>query len=131
MGRCFQHQAKTNWDQAADKVKATDRTEQSFLKAQQDYLETVADCKNVGDCLIRQLRDHAKPAVMKIDEFINCCNEWKRHLKGPHLRKTFNLPTAQEWTKQIFTHQPKEHRNLYAREHEIVKKDVKKLKYFF
>ena len=53
MGRCFQHQAKTNWDQVADKVKAADRTEDTFLAAQRDYLEMVADCKNVGDCLIR------------------------------------------------------------------------------
>ena len=131
MGRCFQHQAKTNWDQVTDKFKAANCTVNTFLKAQQDYLEMVAKCKNIGDCLIRQLWDRAKPAVMKIDEYINRRNEWKRHLKGPFLRKTFSMPTNQEWAEQIFMHQPKEQRNWYACEHDVVETDVEKLKQFF
>ena len=67
MGRCFQHQAKTIWDQVADKFTADNLTVDTFLNAQRDYLKMVAECKNIGDCLIRQLQDRAKPAVMKID----------------------------------------------------------------
>ena len=43
MGRCFQHTAKTIWDQVADKVTTANRTVGTFLEAQRDYLETVAE----------------------------------------------------------------------------------------
>ena len=72
------------------------RTTDIFLKAQQDYLEAVAKCKNLGDCLIRQLQDRLKPEVMKLDEHIDRRDEWKQYLEGLYLRKMFNMPTRQE-----------------------------------
>ena len=44
-----------------------DRTELTFAEALCDYLEAVANLKNLGDCLIRQKRSLKKPVWLDLD----------------------------------------------------------------
>eukprot|EP00957_Ditylum_brightwellii_P153641 11692614-Ditylum_brightwellii.AAC.1 len=71
MGRCFQGKAQTKWDKSVAKVEVANRTEDTFKDAQRDYLEAIANVKNLGNCLIRQLRVRSKPAAMPFDD---CCD---------------------------------------------------------
>ena len=131
MSRCFQNRALTKWMKVADKVALDDRTADIFRVTQQEYLESLAEIKNLGDCLIRQLRDRAKPAPMPFNDYIDRRDEWRRHLNGPYLRHTFAKPNDQEWAEQIFSQQPKTHQARYAEKHEDVETDIDKLKLFF
>ena len=114
MGRCFQGKSQTKWSKVITKVAVNDRSTDNFLEAQRDYLEAIAEVKNLGDCVIRQLRDRAKPAAMAFDDYIDRRNEWRRHAEGDYLRNTLAMPTPQEWAEQIFSQQPKAHQLKYA-----------------
>ena len=131
MNRCFQGKALTKWTKVADKVALDDRTADTFKVTQQEYLESLAKIKNLGDCLIRQLRDRSKPSPMPFNDYIDRRDEWRRHLNGPYLRHTFAKPNDQEWAEQIFSQQPKTHQARYAEKHEDVETDIDKLKLFF
>ena len=133
MGRCFQGKAQTKWTKVIAKVDESSRTADTFKDAQKDYLEAIAEIKNLGDCLIRQLRDRSKPAAMALDDYIDRRDEWKRYIDGTDslLRKTLAMPTDQEWAEQIFSQQPKNHQLKYAEEHEDVETNIDKLKQFF
>ena len=124
MGKCFQGNALTKWTKAVSKVDEASRSVDTFLQAQHDYLEAVAGVKNLVDCLIRQLCDRAKPAAMSFDDYVDRRDEWKRHVEGPFLRKTFNMPTKEDWAEQIFTQQPKTHQSKYTEKFEEVETDV-------
>eukprot|EP00957_Ditylum_brightwellii_P099437 7574614-Ditylum_brightwellii.AAC.1 len=69
MGCCFQGKAQTKWDKSVAKVDVANRTEETFKDAQQDYLKAIANAKNLGDCLICQLRVRLKPAAMPFDDY--------------------------------------------------------------
>ena len=71
MGKCFQGNALTKWTKAVSKVEEASCTVDTFLQAQQDYLEAVAGVKNLGDCLIQQLCDRAKSAAMSFNDYID------------------------------------------------------------
>ena len=78
MGRCFQGKALTKWKKVASNVALADLTPETFEETWKDYLEAVAEIKNIGDCLIIQLRDLAKPEPMSFNDYLDRRNEWKR-----------------------------------------------------
>ena len=131
MGRCFQGKSQTKWSKVITKVAVGNRSAETFLEAQRDYLEAIAKVKNLGDCIIRQLCDRAKPAAMAFDDYVDRRDEWRRHAEGDYLRNTLAMPTQQEWAEQIFSQQPKAHQLKYAEEHDSVEQDMDKLKLFF
>ncbi len=47
-------------------------------------------------------------------EFMCCRVQLLSYLKGNYLRRTINVPTAQEKSEQIFIAQPKTHQNKFA-----------------
>ena len=69
-GRCLQHKAKTKWDEVTRDYPEAERSDETLKKAIQKYLEKVANIKNLGDVLIRQLRLRTKPATMKFDDYL-------------------------------------------------------------
>ena len=84
-GRCLHGQAVTKWNAVLTDYPASNRTVESFKEAQQKYLEKVADIKNLGDILIRQLRNNKKPAAVSFEEYLARREEWDRHLDGGYL----------------------------------------------
>ena len=82
-GRCLQHKAKTKWDEVMGNFPEDERSEETFKEAVQEYLERVANIKNLGDVLIRQLRLSTKPAAMKFDDYLARRQEWMRHIEVP------------------------------------------------
>ena len=66
----MQGKAVTKWNAVLTEYPITDRTVDRFKEAQQKYLEKVADVKNLGDILIRQLRNNKKPAAVKFEEYL-------------------------------------------------------------
>ena len=117
-GRCLQHKAKTKWDEVTRDYPEAERSDETLKKAIQKYLEKVANIKNLGDVLIRQLRLRTKPAAMKFDDYLARRQEWMRHIEGGYLVKRLALPTQQELAEQIFEQHPKTHQRKYAAEHE-------------
>ena len=117
-GRCLQHKAKTKWDEVTRDYPEAERSDETLKQAIQKYLEKVANIKNLGDVLIRQLRLRTKPAAMKFDDYLARRQEWMRHIEGGYLVKRLALPTQQELAEQIFEQQPKTHQRKYAAEHE-------------
>ena len=69
-GRCLQGKAVTKWNGVLADYPTDDRTVDSFKEAQQKYLEKVAEVKNLGDILIRQLRNNKKPAVVGFEDYL-------------------------------------------------------------
>ena len=114
-GRCLQGKAVTKWNTVLTEYPIEDRTVDSFKEAQQKYLERVADVKNLGDILIRQLRNNKKPAAVKLEEYLARRQEWDHHLDSGYLRFTLARATAQEKAEQIFEHQPNSHRTKYTK----------------
>ena len=92
MGRCFQVKASTKWQKVASNVALADLNPETFEETCKDYLEAVAEIKNLGDCLIRQLRDRAKPVPMSFNEYLDRRNEWKRYINGNFIFKNFDIP---------------------------------------
>ena len=131
MGRYFQGKSQTKWSKVIFKVAVDNRSTETFLDAQRDYLEAITKVKNISDCIIRQLRDRAKPAATAFDNYVDQRDEWRCHADGDYLRKTLSMPNPQEWAEQIFSQQPKAHQLKYAEEHDSVERDMDKLKLFF
>ena len=89
------------------------------------------DVRNLGDILIRQLRNNRKPTAMKFEEYLVRCQEWDRHLDSGYLRFTLACATAQEKVEQIFEHQPGTQKKKYAEKNDDVENVIDKLKSFF
>ena len=85
----------TKWSKAIGTVDDKDRTEDTFKESRIRYLENVAETKNLGDCLIRQLRDRQKPATMSFYDYLDRRDELRRHMTNDLMRKTLALPTDQ------------------------------------
>mmetsp|Transcript_5824 Transcript_5824/g.9968 ORF Transcript_5824/g.9968 Transcript_5824/m.9968 type:complete len:570 (+) Transcript_5824:162-1871(+) len=130
-GRCLQGKASTKWNKVLKRYPVVDRTEDTFKSAQQDYLESVAEIKNLGDMVIRQLRDLHKPMFLPVEGYIDRRDEWQRHIDSGYLRVTLSQATAQERAEQVFVHQPKKHQAKYGAEHEDVEVDIETLKTYF
>ena len=126
-GQCLQHKAKTKWDEVVRDYPDSERSETTLKEAIKAYLEKVANIKNLGDVLIRQLRLRSKPAAMRFDDYLARRQEWMRHLEGEYLNRGLALPTDQELAEQIFEQQPKSHQRKYAAEHEEVEQDEHQL----
>ena len=107
------------------------RSSETLKEAIRSYLERVANIKNLGDVLIRQLRLRSKPAATKVDNYVARRQEWMRHIDGGYLNKGLAIPPQQELVEQIFEHQPKSHQRKYAAEHEEVETDLHQLQVFF
>ena len=132
MKQCFRGQALIKWNLVVEKVKPDARTEETFKEAQRDYLEAVAEYQYLGDFLILALRDRVRPSIMPFDRYIDRRDEWRSYLKADGLlRRTMQLPVAQEWAEQIFRQQPKPHRTENAVHHRRVETSVDALKQFF
>ena len=115
-GQCLQGEASTKWTSVLDRYPIGNRTVDTFKLAIKDYLEKIAEVKNLGDMLIRQLRNNGKPLHMKFNTYIACRNEWTRHLDSGYLAITMARSTAQENVEAIFCQQPKRHQAKYALE---------------
>ena len=98
LGHCFQGQAETKWAAIVAKVLPEDRTLATLREAKMEYLEAVANIKNLGDCVIRQLRDRMKPALMPFDDYIDRRQAWLNYVLDTKslLRTTISKPTNQE-----------------------------------
>ena len=68
-GDCLQGKALVKWKDvlSTKHMPVADRTELTFAEALCDYLEAVANLKNLGDCLIRQKRSLKKPVWLDFD----------------------------------------------------------------
>ena len=130
-GQCLQHKSKTKWHEVVRDYPDDEKNEETLKVAMKTYLEKVANIKNLGDVLIRQLRFRSKPAAMRFDDYLARRQEWMRHLEGEYLNRGLALPTEQELAEQIFEQQPKSHQRKYAAEHEEVEKDEDQLRVFF
>ena len=131
MGRCFQGKASTKFSKAISTVNPANINANIFKESQKDYLENISEIKNLGDCIIRQLRDLAKTAAMDFDDYLDRLEDYKLHLEGSMPRNTLAAPTEQQWADQIFSQQPKTHHLKYNEKHEEVDKDFPNLKLFF
>ncbi len=115
LGQCFQDIGLTEWISVVAKgcPDDVDRTKANFNKCIRDYLEVVAGFPNIGDQLIRWLCTAKKPALMPMHKFM-----WRRvqllsYLESDYLRRTMDVPTAQEKSEQIFFAHPKAHQNKF------------------
>jgi hypothetical protein len=119
-----QHCRKTCPDDA-------DCTKANFDECIRDYLEAVAGFPNIGNQLICWLCTAKKPALMPMHEFM-----WHRvqrlsYLESDYLRRTMDVPRAQEKSEQIFFVQPKVHQNKFADLNKAVPADLLRMIAFF
>ena len=73
--QCLQGEASTKWTSALDSYPVSDCTVDSFKLAIKDYLEKIADVKNLGDMLIPQLPSNRKPALFLL--LLVCIGRWQ------------------------------------------------------
>jgi hypothetical protein len=116
LSQCFQDVGLTEWTSVIAKQcpDDADRTKDSFNKCIRDYLEAVTGFPNIGNQLICWLRTAKKPALMPMHEFMRRQVQLLSYLKSGYLRRTMEVPTAQEKSEQIFFAQPKANQNKFA-----------------
>ena len=88
--------AKTKWDEVTRDYPEAERFSETLKEAIQKYLEKVANIKNLGDVLIRQLRLRTKPAAMKFDDYfasIGMDEAHRRWLPGQEARSSDSAGT--------------------------------------
>eukprot|EP00957_Ditylum_brightwellii_P131810 10051629-Ditylum_brightwellii.AAC.1 len=71
--------------------------------------------------LICQLHNNSKPAQMRFNTYVACCQGWVYHLNSRYLNITITWLTEQENLEAVFSHQPKFHQAMYVLEREEVK----------
>jgi hypothetical protein len=116
MGQCFQVVGLTEWTSVVAKrcPDDADRTKANFDECIRDYLEAVAGFPNIGNQLICWLHTAKRPALMPVHEFMQRQVQFHSYLESDYLRRTIDVPTAQEKSEQIFFAQPKAHQNKFA-----------------
>ncbi len=122
LSQCFQDVGLTEWTSVVAKQcpDDADRTKATFDECIRDYLEAVAGFPNIGDQLIRWLCTAKKPALMPMHEFMRRQVQLLSFLESDYLRRTMDVPTAQEKSEQIFFAQPKAHQNKFANLNKMV-----------
>jgi hypothetical protein len=133
MGQCFQGVGLTEWSSviANGCPNNADCTKANFNECIRDYLEAVAGFPNIGKQLICWLRTSKKPALMPMQEFVQCRVQLLSYLEGGYLHQTMNVPTAQEKSEKIFFVQPKVHQNNFPDLNKTVPTDPLKMIAFF
>lgn len=132
-GDCLQGKALVKWKDvlSTKHMPVADRTELTFVEALCDYLEAVANQKNLGDCLIRQKRSLKKPVWLDFDEYTAIRQKWETYLDEGLVRTTLSRATDHEKCEEVFVQQPKAHQGKYAEKNDEVESDLDKLKIFF
>eukprot|EP00957_Ditylum_brightwellii_P085339 6491651-Ditylum_brightwellii.AAC.1 len=59
-----------------DQLPVATCTDIIFKETQKAYLKKIAEVSNLGDMLIRQLCNNGKPAHMRFNNYVACCQEW-------------------------------------------------------
>ncbi len=133
MGQCFQGVGLTEWMSVIAKQcpDNADRTKANFDKCIRGYLEAIAGFPNIGNQLICWLRTSKKPALMPMHEFMRRQVQLLSYLEGGYLRRTMDVPTAQEKSEQIFFAQPKAHQNKFVNLNKMVPTNPLKMIAFF
>jgi hypothetical protein len=103
----------------------------NFDKCIRDCFEAVSGFLNIGHQLIHWLRTSKKPALMPMHKFMRHQVKLLNYLDGGYLRRTMDVPTAQEKSEQIFFAQPKVHQNKFADLNKMVPTDPLKIIAFF
>ncbi len=131
--QCFQDVGLTEWTSVVAKrcPNDADWTKATFDECIRDYLKAVAGFPNIGDQLICWLCTAKKPALMPMHEFMWHQVQLLSYLKSGYLRRTMDVPTAQEKSEQIFFAQPKAHQNKFADLNKTVPADPLRMIAFF
>ncbi|KAL7554499.1 hypothetical protein ACHAWF_018090 [Thalassiosira exigua] len=129
-GQCVQGRGATKWKLVLkDYLNDAAHTPTAFLEAKKDYLEKIAEIRNLGDTLVMQLdSQRTKPAAMKFNDYLARRNEFKMYLDGDLLRTTRARATAQQDVDQIHLQQCNFHQEKYAAKHEDIEQDYDQLK---
>jgi hypothetical protein len=85
----------------------------NFDECIRDYLEAVAGFLDIGNQLICWLRMAKKPTLMPMHKFMRHQVQLLSYLESDYLRRTMDVPTAQEKSEQIFFLQPMAHQNKF------------------
>jgi hypothetical protein len=133
LSQCFQDVGLTEWTSVVTKrcPNNADRTKATFNECIRDYLEAIAGFPNIGNQLICWLRTAKKPALMPMHEFMRRRVQLLSYLKSGYLRRTMDVPPAQEKSEQIFFAQPKAHQNKFADLNKTVPADPLRMVAFF
>jgi hypothetical protein len=133
MGQCSQDVGPTKWTSVIAKQcpDNADCTKANFDECIKKYLETVAGFPNVGNQLLHWLCTAKKPALMPMHKFMQPGVQLLSYLKGGYLRRTIEVPTAQEKSEQIFFAQVKAHQFKFKDLNKTVPTDPLKLIAFF
>jgi hypothetical protein len=116
LSQCFQDVGLAEWTSIVAKrcPNNADRTKATFDECIRDYLEAIAGFPNIGDQLTCWLCTAKKPALMPMHKFMRRQVQLLSYLESGYLRRTMDVPTAQEKSEQIFFVQPKVHQNKFA-----------------
>jgi hypothetical protein len=132
LSQCFQDVGLTEWTSVIAKrcPNDADWTKATFNECIRDYLEAIAGFPNIGDQLICWLCTAKKPALMPMYKFMRRQVQLLSYLESGYLRRTMDVPTAQEKSEQIFV-QPKVHQNKFADLNKTVPANPLKMIAFF
>eukprot|EP00957_Ditylum_brightwellii_P140873 10731094-Ditylum_brightwellii.AAC.1 len=75
-GQCLQGAVATKWTAVLNKLPVTTCVDITFKETQKTYLEKIAEVSNLRDMLIHQLCNNGKPAHMRFNTYVACCQEW-------------------------------------------------------
>ena len=123
--------AATNWTAVLVNHPVRGRISESFVEVERDYIEKIANSKNLGDAIVRQLKSTRKPAALTVTDYLARSLEWEAHLNGGYLRSTHAKPNKHQKAEQIFNHQTKHHQESYDWKHDEIEHDFHALKTFF
>lgn len=131
---CLQGNAGALWDSiVAEKygTPAVDHTVDNFIEAIADYLEKLSNVKYIGDSIIRALQTRKKPITMSPTEYRDRLTALYNLCGKPYIRSTLPIPTDQERKNLFYLAMPKQHRLLYALEHQEVTDSWESILQFF
>jgi hypothetical protein len=133
LGQCFQDVGLTEWTSVVTKrcLDDADCLKANFDECIRDYLEAIARFPNIGNQLIRWLCTAKKPTLMPMHKFMWHQVQLLSYLESDHLRRTMDVPTAQEKSEQIFFAQPKVHQNKFANLNKTVPSNPLRMIAFF
>jgi hypothetical protein len=116
LSQCFQNVGLTEWTSVVAKQcpDDADRTKDNFDKCIRGYLKAITGFPNIGNQLICWLCTAKKPVLKPMHEFMRHRVQLLSYLESGYLRRTMDVPTAQEKSEQIFFAQPKAHQNKFA-----------------